>query len=185
MNQGSFTPNQNKSTDNILVITLTFGIVGVILLTLILNYFNILPFSRSYPKVFGWLPHQKSTVQTPKIETKPIQDNNSFTPSLNPTSQKGKLVKNATVVYTLEGKITKITPNGSNYNLEITSLDGSQVYNAINIGGPDILRGSKSGGEIKWSALKPGDDVLINVSVSMDASGKETVSIGQILVNNR
>lgn len=45
------------------------------------------------------------------------------------------------------------------------------------------LRGNFN--HLAWSALQPGDDVLVNVSVSMDTTGKEIVSVGQILVNNK
>ncbi len=181
----SFTSRNNNTNDTFVGVMLGGAIVVVLLLALVLNYFNFFPLSQSYPSVFGWLPHYTKTasvVTTPKSR---VPQDNSFTPSLDASSQKGKLVKSATVVYTLEGKITKITPNGTNYNLEITSLDGSQIYNAINLGGENILRGSKSGGPIQWSELGAGDDVLVNLSVSSDASGKEIVSVGQILVNNR
>lgn len=183
-NQGSFTPSR-KSADSSLLIMIGIGVVLVIILALMLNYLNFFPLSENYPRAFGWLPHQTSGVATPKVKNQQSVDNSSFTPSLNPESQKGPLVKSATVVYTLQGKITKVAPNGSNYNLEITSFNGGQIYNAINIGGKGVLRGAKSGGEIAWDKLSPGDDVLVNVSASMDSSGKETTSVGQILVNNK
>lgn len=143
--------------------------------------------------VFDLLPLPFRKSGAPKKETQPLISPTptippTFTPTFNPESQKGPLVSSFTVSYTLVGKVTNITPakTAGKYTIEITSRNGAQKYTMTDIGGEGILTTTNKTKKISWEELKPGDDVIVDLSVSPDKeTGKSTVFIGQIAVLSR
>lgn len=103
-----------------------------------------------------------------------------FFPSLDPESQKGQLVAEYSVLYKLSGHVTSIKASSTKdlYDITFTSTNGSQTYDAAGVGGTGILENS-TGKEIAWTELKPGDEVIVNISV-VSAQGSPKTFVNQI-----
>jgi hypothetical protein len=113
-------------------------------------------------------PSKKTNTQTGQNKgTVPTPPKSAFLPSLDPKSQEGELVSDYSVLYTLSGHITIVKPSSDEglYDITITSQTGSQTYEVLGVNGKGVLENS-AGKELPFTELKPGDQVIMNISVS-------------------
>lgn len=131
-------------------------------------------------------PKEQTTLVSTPAPTAPSAQG-AFNPTLEPLfPQKGALVDNLSVLYTLQGRVTKIEPTGDKYNITLHSQNGSQFYLMKGLGGEGVLVDGSTRQPLPWSGLGEGDTVRVNLSMSTNnPDGPSKVTITQIMLLNK
>lgn len=144
------------------IIFLTF-LVFIVLSTF--NYFNILPLSKMFPRVFGILPHQTSKSEIKVIiPTFPATNYSREKDTLLPLSPSHPLVQLANLDYGLRGTLKEIKKQDKSYLLVLTEpLSKNFPPLLINADTPIIHRTAKKVEELTVDDLKRGSEIFVSV----------------------
>lgn len=108
------------------IIEILIVLVGLSIIILILNYFNIIPISQNFPNYFGFLPHEAIIIKKETVSV-PSPTPNMSSPSVKLRKElesvknraKNTALKSSILTNEFEGKITEIdTHGGINNNLK-------------------------------------------------------------------
>lgn len=113
--------SSHSQTVKTVVIETIFITVCFLIIFGALNYFNILPLSKTFPQQLSWLPNQQITKKTPAQLTSSLKSFDEL-----PVSTTNSAIKSVAVNYIFQGTVTGVKNNAKNTEL-LTNIKGSNI----------------------------------------------------------
>jgi hypothetical protein len=121
-----YAKDKNNSAKKLLIIEIIV-VLGLLLGTGTLNYFNVLPLSQNYPDQLGFLPHVTPQATITEIAEDKISN-------IRPIDPKFEAAKPVQVVYSFEGVLLgSIRQEDGIYKFSINAPDASFIINNVTV----------------------------------------------------